>query len=155
MQDRQVAFVTGAASGIGRATAVRLACDGFRVVAIDRNEQAIGELEQELASAGRDAITCAADVCDRESIAAAPDAQPRVDVMVCAAGVGPMCSFEQITDDAFRAILEVKLMGVFITAQEAIRRMKPGGRVVTVSSRAALGGSGFAHYVASKAGVGG
>lgn len=153
MQEKQVAFITGAASGIGRATAERLARDGFRVVAIDRNAQAVNALANELVTSGWDAIACVADVCDRKAIAAILDAQPRVDVLVCAAGIGPMCSFDQITDDAFRAILEVNLMGVFIAAQETIRRMKAGGRVVTVSSRAALGGSGFAHYVASKAGV--
>lgn len=153
MEDRQVAFVTGAGSGIGRATAMRLSHDGFRVVAIDRSGPAVEALARELVSAGGDAVACVADVCDRKAIAAVLDAQPRVDVMVCAAGIGPMCSFDEITDDAFRTILEVNLMGVFIAAQEAVRRMKPGGRVVTVSSRAALGGSGFAHYVASKAGV--
>lgn len=153
MEDRQVAFVTGAGSGIGRATAMRLSHDGFRVVAIDRSGPAVEALTRELVGAGGDAVACVADVCDRKAIAAVLDAQPRVDVMVCAAGIGPMCSFDEITDDAFRTILEVNLMGVFIAAQEAVRRMKPGGRVVTVSSRAALGGSGFAHYVASKAGV--
>ena len=150
---KQVAFVTGGASGIGRATVVRLASDGFRVVAIDKNRAAIELLAGELMSAGLDASACVADVCDRNAMASLMDAESRVDVMVCAAGIGPMCSFDQITDEAFRTMLEVNLIGVFIAAQEAVLRMKPGGRVVTVSSRAALGGTGFAHYVASKAGV--
>jgi 3-oxoacyl-[acyl-carrier protein] reductase len=150
---REIAFITGGASGIGRATATRLAEDGFRVVVIDRNAKAVEAVMDELGRAGHDAAGRVADVCDREAISALLDAESQVDVMVCAAGVGPSRPFDEITDDEFRDVLEVNVLGVFIAAQEAARRMKPGGRVVTVSSRAALGGSGFAHYVASKAGV--
>jgi 3-oxoacyl-[acyl-carrier protein] reductase len=150
---QEIAFVTGGASGIGRATTLRLAQDGFLVVPIDRNAKAIDLLLNELKDSGFAAMGHVADVCDRASIARILDTHARVDVMVCAAGVGPTCSFDDITDDAFRAVLEVNLIGVFIAAQEAVRRMKSGGRVVTISSRAALGGTGFAHYVASKAGV--
>lgn len=145
--------MTGGASGIGRATVLRLAEDGFRVVAIDRNAQAIAQVVDEVTRAGLEAVGRIADVCDRGAITALLDAETRVDVLVCAAGIGPSRPFNEITDDEFRAVLEVNLLGVFISSQEAVRRMKPGGRVVTVSSRAALGGSGFAHYVASKAGV--
>lgn len=153
METKQTAFVTGGASGIGRATVLRLAEDGFRVVAIDRNAQAIAQVVDEVTRAGLEAAGRIADVCDRNAITALLDAESRVDVLVCAAGIGPSRPFNEITDDEFRAVLEVNLLGVFISSQEAVRRMKPGGRVVTVSSRAVLGGSGFAHYVASKAGV--
>jgi len=153
METKQTAFVTGGASGIGRATVLRLAEDGFRVVAIDRNAQAIAQVVDEVTRAGLEAVGRIADVCDRNAITALLDAESRVDVLVCAAGIGPSRPFNEITDDEFRAVLEVNLLGVFISSQEAVRRMKPGGRVVTVSSRAVLGGSGFAHYVASKAGV--
>jgi 3-oxoacyl-[acyl-carrier protein] reductase len=151
--ERETAFITGGASGIGRATALRLAEDGFRVVVIDRNAAQVDTLLAELTQAGRDAAGHAVDVCDRPAIAALIAAEARVDVMVCAAGIGPARSFDDIRDEDFRAVLDVNVLGVFIAAQEATRRMKPGGRVVTVSSRAALGGTGFAHYVASKAAV--
>jgi 3-oxoacyl-[acyl-carrier protein] reductase len=49
--------------------------------------------------------------------------------------------------------MEVNVIGVFVLAQEAVRRMKAGGRVIAISSRGALGGTGFPHYVASKAAV--
>lgn len=153
MENKETAFVTGGASGIGRATVLRLAQDGFRVVAIDRNAQAIAQVVAEVAAAGLEAVGRVADVCNRNAVIALLDAESRVDVMVCAAGIGPSRPFDEITDDEFRTVLEVNLLGVFIASQEAVRRMKPGGRVVTVSSRAALGGTGFAHYVASKAGV--
>lgn len=153
METKQTAFVTGGASGIGRAAVLRLAEDGFRVVAIDHNAQAIAQVVDEVMRTGLEVVGRIADVCDRNAIAALLDAESRVDVMVCAAGIGPSRPFDEITDYEFRAVLEVNLVGVFIPSQEAVRRMKPGGRVVTVSSRAALGGTGFAHYVASKAGV--
>lgn len=151
--DKETAFITGGASGIGRATVLRLAEDGFRVVVIDRNALQVEALVAELVQAGYDAVGHAVDVCDRSKISALIDAEARVDVMVCAAGIGPSCAFDAISDEDFRAVLEVNVLGVFIASQEAVRRMKPGGRVVTVSSRAALGGGGFAHYVASKAAV--
>jgi 3-oxoacyl-[acyl-carrier protein] reductase len=150
---KETAFITGGASGIGRATALRLAEDGFRVVVIDRNAPQVQTLVMELTQAGHDAVGHAVDVCDRPKMVALIAAEARVDVMVCAAGIGPSRGFDDISDEDFRAVLDVNVLGVFIAAQEATRRMKPGGRIVTVSSRAALGGSGFAHYVASKAAV--
>jgi 3-oxoacyl-[acyl-carrier protein] reductase len=84
---------------------------------------------------------------------AALDAQPRVDAMVCAAGIYNDARILDLTEDAFRQMLDVNVIGTFIPAQEAARRMGTGGRIVTISSRGALGGTRFAHYVASKAAV--
>ncbi len=151
--NKETAFVTGGASGIGRATALRLAHDGFRVVVIDRAAPLVDALIQELAQAGHKAVGHAIDVCDRSKMSTLLDAEARVDVMVCAAGIGPSRALDDISDEEFRNVLEVNVLGVFIACQEAVRRMKPGGRIVTVSSRAALGAANFAHYVASKAAV--
>jgi 3-oxoacyl-[acyl-carrier protein] reductase len=151
--DKPVAFVTGAAQGIGLATAERLARDGLRVVAMDRNGERLGEAIRKLASQGLDVATAIVDICDRAAVAAALDAQPRVDVMVCAAGIYNDARFLDLTEEAFRAMLDVNVIGTFIPAQEAARRMTAGGRIVTISSRGALGGTRFAHYVASKAAV--
>jgi 3-oxoacyl-[acyl-carrier protein] reductase len=151
--DREIAFVTGGASGIGRATVERLARDGFRVAIIDRNAAAVSATESALRQMGLEVVGYALDVCDRSGLARAMDAEGRVDVVVCAAGVYKPRSFDQVTDDDFRQTLEVNLIGVFVPAQEGARRMREGGRIVTVSSRGALGGLGFPDYVASKAGV--
>lgn len=150
---RETAFVTGAASGIGRATARRLAEDGFRVVLMDRDPVSVAQAAAELAQGGHLATACTADVRDRAAIATALDAQDGIDVLVCAAGIGPMRAFDDISDEDFRQVLDINLLGTFICGQEAARRMQPGGRIITVSSRAALGTGQFAHYVASKAGV--
>jgi 3-oxoacyl-[acyl-carrier protein] reductase len=150
---KQVAFVTGAAQGIGLATAARLARDGFRVVAMDRSATTLKSAVAQLRAQGLDVTDAAVDICDRSAVVAALSAQPRVDAMVCAAGIYNDAKLLDLTEDAFRQMLEVNVIGTFIPAQEAARRMKAGGRIVTISSRGALGGTRFAHYVASKAAV--
>ncbi len=150
---REIAFVTGAAQGIGLATVARLARDGFRVVAMDRSGDRLNAEITRLRSEGLDVVAAVADVCDRASVVAAMAPQPRVDVMVCAAGIYNDATFLDLTEAVFRQMLEVNVTGTFIPAQEAARRMLAGGRIVTISSRGALGGTRFAHYVASKAAV--
>lgn len=151
--ERPVAYVTGAAQGIGLATATRLARDGFRVVAMDRSAAQLHTAVAQLQTQGLDVKAAVVDICDRASVAAALDTEPRVDALVCAAGIYNDAKLLELTDEAFRQMLEVNVMGTFIPAQEAARRMKAGGRIVTISSRGALGGTRFAHYVASKAAV--
>ncbi len=148
-----VAFVTGAAQGIGLASAARLARDGFRVVAMDRNGERLEAAVADLCARGLDVLAAVADICYRASVVAALDAQPRVDALVCAAGIYNDAQFLDLGEEAFRLMLEVNVIGTFIPAQEAARRMQAGGRIVTISSRGALGGTRFAHYVASKAAV--
>lgn len=147
------AFVTGAAQGIGLATAARLARDGFRVVAMDRQPERLTQAVDALRAQGLDVSAAVCDVCDRASVQAALDSQPRVDAMVCAAGIYNDAPLLELTDAAFRQMLEVNVMGTFIPAQEAARRMQAGARIVTISSRGALGGTRFAHYVTSKSAV--
>ncbi len=151
--DTPVAFVTGAAQGIGMATAQRLARDGFRVVAMDRNAERLTGAVAGMVAQGLNVVASVLDICERASVVAALDAQLRVDVMVCAAGIYNDAKLFDLTEDAFRSMLEINVIGTFIPAQEAARRMRPGGRIVTISSRGALGGTRFAHYVASKAAV--
>ena len=150
---RRVAFVTGAAQGIGLATAARLARDGFSVVAMDRSAAQLQSAVAKLVEQGLDVSAAVADICNREAVCAVLDAAPRVDAMVCAAGIYNDAKLLDLTEDAFRQMLEVNVIGTFIPAQEAARRMQAGGRIVTISSRGALGGTRFAHYVASKAAV--
>jgi 3-oxoacyl-[acyl-carrier protein] reductase len=150
---KEVAFVTGGAQGIGLATVARLARDGFRVIAMDRSADRLNPAVAALAAEGLDVVAATVDICDRAAVVAAMDAEARVDVVVCAAGIYNDMKVLDITEDAFRQMLEVNVIGTFIPAQEGARRMQPGGRIVTISSRGALGGTRFAHYVASKAAV--
>lgn len=153
MTTPRTAFVTGAAQGIGLAIAERLATDGFRTLLIDRNAEAVTAAAATLAERGLNVAGRAADVTDRTPIAALLQAEESVDAVVTAAGVYWDRALLDLTEDDFRKMMEVNLIGTFVIAQEAARRMKPGGRIVTISSRGALGGTRFAHYVASKAAV--
>lgn len=146
---RPVAFVTGGASGIGLATVRRLVQDGFHVAAADRDLAALDKLASEQGGVSTHAV----DVRDRSAIASAMSGYAKISALVCVAGIYQPRRFEEITQEDFQLMLEVNLLGVFSAAQEVLSRMSAGGRIVTVSSRAAIGGTNFAHYVASKAGV--
>lgn len=150
---REVATVTGAASGIGRATVERLAEDGFAVIAIDRQADALHMFCSALLARGLDVRAAVADVTDRAAIEAALAPAGRIDVAVSVAGVYWPSTFLTATEDDFRRMHEVNVIGTFVFAQEAARRMLAGGRIITISSRAAIGGANFPHYVASKAAV--
>ena len=82
-----VAFVTGAAQGIGLATARRLAADGFHVVAIDLSEDKLRSQVAALVLQGLSVEAAALDICVRAAVVEALERQPRVDAMVCAAGI--------------------------------------------------------------------
>jgi 3-oxoacyl-[acyl-carrier protein] reductase len=151
--DGRIAFVTGAAQGIGLATVARLAREGSRVIGLDRQAEGLTHAMAGLRDQGLDVVAAVCDICDRSAVTAALDAELHVDVMVCAAGIYNDAPLLDLTEQAFRQMLEVNVIGTFIAAQEAARRMQAGGRIVTVSSRGALGGTRFAHYVASKAAV--
>jgi 3-oxoacyl-[acyl-carrier protein] reductase len=120
---------------------------------MDRNADRLSQEAARLTGLGFDVVAAPCDVCDRASVTAVLNAQPRVDVMVCAAGIYNDARFLELTEEAFRGMLEVNVIGTFIPAQEAARRMSAGGRIITISSRGALGGTRFAHYVASKSAV--
>ena len=94
---QRIAFVTGAAQGIGLATVARLARDGFRVVAMDRHAERLQTAVAALQADGLDTVAAVCDVCDRASVAAAFDAQPRVDALVCAAGIYNDARFLELT----------------------------------------------------------
>jgi 3-oxoacyl-[acyl-carrier protein] reductase len=150
---KEVALVTGGAQGIGLAIVKRLATDGFKTIAVDLNQERVEEEAANLRQAGLEVTGLSLDVCDRRAVVEVMDKLERIDVVVCAAGVyWPRC-FMEVTEDDFRKIMEVNLIGVFVVAQEAVKRMNQGGRVILISSRGALGGTGFPHYVASKAAV--
>ncbi|MBU6379479.1 MAG: SDR family NAD(P)-dependent oxidoreductase, partial [Gammaproteobacteria bacterium] len=131
---KPVALVTGAAQGIGLATARRLAADGFQVIAVDRSagtlEAAIGALRGD----GFDVSASPADVCDRASVAGLLDRLARIDALVTAVGIYEDAAFDTLTESAFRRMLDVNVIGTFIPAQEAARRMSSGGRIVTIAS---------------------
>ncbi len=151
--ERKVAIVTGAARGIGLATTRRLAEDGFRVLALDRLEDALRPAIGALTAEGLDIEWRAVDVTDEAAMVDAFASLPRVDALATVAGIASVYPIEQLSVAEFRRVVDVNLTGTFIAIREAARRMTAGGRIVAVASRGILGDQSTSHYIASKAGV--
>lgn len=153
-QDRRLALVTGAARGIGLSIATQLAQDGFQVLATDLDATEVRAQAAALRELGLPVQAAGLDVQDRPGVARLLAGLERLDVVVNNAGMAStMIPLRELDPQRLRRMMGVNLLGSFIVAQEATRRMRPGGRIVQIASRGYLGGAGAAHYVASKAGV--
>ena len=154
----RVALVTGAASGIGRATAELFAAMGARVVACDVNADAGAAVAAALREAGAEARFVAADVTDgealRDVVADAVEAFGRLDCAANCAGVGGgHASTHEYPEDEWDRIVEINLRGTWLAMRAEIEAMLDGGggAIVNVSSTLGLRGSPFAApYSASK-----
>jgi NAD(P)-dependent dehydrogenase (short-subunit alcohol dehydrogenase family) len=138
----QVAVVTGAGSGIGRAAALALLREGFRVVLAGRRRDAL-EQTAAAAPAGAQVLSVPTDVGDPASVAALFDASQaafgRVDVLFNNAGCGaPPVPLEDLTFEQWRRVVDVNLTGAFLCTQAAFRVMKVqnprGGRIINNGS---------------------
>jgi NAD(P)-dependent dehydrogenase (short-subunit alcohol dehydrogenase family) len=160
----RVAVVTGAASGIGRATAELLAREGARVAVVDRNAQGAEETVMTIRSTGSEAVAWACDVADgtqvHDAAARIEGHFGRVDVLANVAGVGDVAGIEglEAIDDArWSLTLAVNLTGPFYLCRAFLPGMarRGAGAVVNVSSLAGRSKSanGGPAYSASKAGL--
>jgi 3-oxoacyl-[acyl-carrier protein] reductase len=154
------AIVTGAASGIGRAIAQRLAGEDGAVAVADANEANAIRARDEIIAAGGRAIAIKADVTRPEEVAAmvaaALSSFGRLDILVSNAGIGGMHPFLDETQAHWNRVLAVNLTGVFLCGQAAARTMRDagGGRIVNIASVSGVrAGSGRSAYGTSKAGV--
>ena len=144
------AVVTGAASGIGRATALLLLERGASVVAADRDETRLAVV----ADAGAEPVVCdVTDPADRARLAVA--AGPACDCLVNAAGIIRLAALDAVSEGEWDRIMAVNAKALFFLCQAFIPRLQPGGAVVNVASGAGKTGSTHeaAVYSASKAAV--
>ena len=153
----RVVVVTGAASGIGRATAARLACEGATVVASDVDAERLDSLVTRMEAGGHRCHAVLADVSVEDDVARVVDAAMEhgpVQLLANVAGIGDgMLPVGDVDDDTWDAVMATNLTGPMRLCRRVVPLMKQrgAGAVVNISSVAGLGGgAGGAAYTASK-----
>ena len=161
--DSKVAIITGAGSGIGKATALAFLHDGYRVAFAGRRQAALDDAIKEAGANASQAIAVSTDVSNAAAVknlfSKARDTFGRVDVIFNNAGINaPGVPLEELTVDQWKAVVDINLTGVFLCIQEAFGVMKDqdprGGRIInngSISAHAPRPNS--APYTATKHGV--
>lgn len=158
MQEK-VALVTGASSGIGRATAVRLAKDGAQVVAVGRNERNLNELREEISAVGGAVKMAFADIREikqvEKLVTDTTENFGKIDVLINAAGIISNGTIESTTLEDWDKMFDINLRAVFFLMQKCIPHLeKTRGNIVNVSSVTGLRAfPGVLAYCVSKAAV--
>lgn len=159
---RRRVLVTGAASGIGRATAERLVREGAAVALLDRDEPLLRDVVEALEARGAQCCGFAVDVSGGDAMLASVEEAAAVlgglQGVVTSAGIfdpGDLRPLADVEPEAFERVLSVNLTGTFLAVKYALPHLlREGGAVVTVASTAGLRGHGFGSgYTASKGGV--
>ncbi|MGW7354320.1 3-oxoacyl-ACP reductase FabG [Streptomyces sp. Z26] len=157
--EQRVAIVTGAARGIGAATAVRLAAEGRKVAVLDLDEAACKETVEQITAAGGTAAAFGCDVSDSEQATAAVERVAAElgapTVLVNNAGVLRDNLLFKMSDADWDTVMNVHLRGAFLMTRACQSHMVDAkwGRVVNLSSSSALGNRGQVNYAAAKAGM--
>ncbi len=157
----QVAVVTGAGSGIGRASALALARSGARVHAADIDRESAGRAVDEIRGRGGHGVAYALDVADAAAVeafaASVFESEGAVDVLHNNAGIGHAANVEATTVEDWQRVISVNLLGVAYGVQAFVPRMLAQGRPASVVNTASMAGlvpsAKMAPYVASKYGV--
>ena len=156
----KVVIVTGAGSGVGRATALLYGKEGARILAADIDEGSAGKTVEKIRGAGGEAEPFHVDLSSRAQahsmVEAAVASFARLDVLANVAGIYPRAPVEKVTEEHLDRVLAVDLKGPFFACQAAVRAMKAQGRgvIVNVASGTAFYGlEEHAAYSAAKGGL--
>jgi 2-hydroxycyclohexanecarboxyl-CoA dehydrogenase len=156
----KVAVVTGAARGLGRAIALKLAHDGADVSVWDLNLEGAEETASTIGAAGRRSVACGGNSAKPEDIARAVEMTHaelgQITILVNNAALSPFVFWDDITEEIWDDLMAINMKGPFLCCKAIIPDMRAAGvgRIINISSSSAQAGSGFhAHYAASKGGV--
>ncbi|NGZ73753.1 SDR family oxidoreductase [Saccharibacillus alkalitolerans] len=157
----KVAVVTGAGSGIGKASAIRFAKEGAKVAVLELTADTAEETKREIEGAGGEALVLECDVSDPKAVESAigevGEKWGRIDVVFANAGInGAAAPIETMEVEDWNKTLETNLRGTFVTVKYSIPYLKKqGGSIIITSSvngNRIFSGTGFAAYSSSKAG---
>jgi 3-oxoacyl-[acyl-carrier protein] reductase len=158
--ENQIAVVTGAGRGIGRAIALKLAAHGADIAAVDLKTEFVQETVEEVRKLGRKAWAVAANVSEAASVEAAAEQilkeAGRVDILVNNAGITKDGLLMRMSEADWDAVLDINLKGTFLFSKAFSRTFikQRSGRIVNIASVIGLiGNAGQCNYAASKAGV--
>ena len=156
----KIALITGATSGIGKATATKLAEIGYNIIITGRRGDRLAALEDELKAKGIKVLALQFDVRNQEEVHNAisnlPTEWKNIDILVNNAGITKDKLMLKLTEEDFEQVLKVNLVGAFNMTQAVLKPMSKArqGAVINVSSVVGLiGNVGQANYAASKAGL--
>ena len=159
MRTDRIVVITGAAGGMGKLTVERFLVNGDTVVATDISNETLAQLQGEAASDAK-LHTVSGDISEEADCARvaalAKEIGGRVDVLVNVAGFFPMQSFDEMSADDFRHVVDVNLTGAFlmIKAITPLMRGRGWGRIINIGSASTFEGvADQVHYVAAKAGL--
>ena len=158
--EKKVAIVTGAARGIGKGLAIRLAKEGCRVVVTDIDFQGASEAREEIDKMGGEALSIKVDVTKSEEVNKMVEMTlkefGKIDILVNNAGVSYVFPITELSEETWDYTLNVNLKSVFLCSKAVVPHMikEKQGKIVNISSKVAkLGGRWLTAYSASKAGV--
>ena len=160
MLHKKVAIVTGSCQGSGLGIALVLAKEGCNVVVSDVNSESAKKASLEIQKLGVKSISIPCDVSKKNEVDNLIDSTIKefghVDILVNNAGIYPYKPFLEMSENDWDKVLDVNLKSVFLCSQSAAKVMKPGSKIVSISSIASIVGfPNLTHYCASKGGING
>jgi 3-oxoacyl-[acyl-carrier protein] reductase len=154
----QIAMVTGASQGLGRACAIRLGQSGAKVLCVARNAEKLASTVNEIVAGGGEAVAMACDVANRESVADlfSRIADGKLDILVNNAGITRDTLLPRMTDAQWDEVIQTNLTSCFLFCRAASLMMMSSryGRIINMASVSGIvGNAGQTNYSASKAGM--
>ena len=158
--ENQIAMITGASRGLGRAMAIGMASAGAHIVAIGRDDQLLAETAKEISSAGGTSTTFQTDLCDDMAVLSMVQATikslGRIDILVNNAGIAPLERTTEISKASWDRVMDTNLNSVFSLSQAVGQQMieKKVGNIINIASvYGKMASSQSLHYCASKAAI--